>query len=52
MSVRLWRLALMTMLTLAPAWAQTAGIDPALVARANAGDTAAEVRVGECYRCV
>jgi TPR repeat protein len=49
MSGRLWRLALMILLALAPAWAQTAGIDPALVARANAGDTAAEVRVGECY---
>jgi TPR repeat protein len=49
MSGRVWRLALMTMLALAPAWAQTAGIDPALVARASAGNAAAQVRVGECY---
>jgi len=29
--------------------AQTAGIDPALLARANGGDAAAQVAVGECY---
>lgn len=32
-----------------PAHAQTAGIDPALLAKANAGDAAAQVLVGERY---
>lgn len=31
------------------AGAQTAGIDPALLAKANAGDAAAQVEVGDCY---
>jgi hypothetical protein len=39
----------MAMLALTPLWAQTSGIDPALVARASAGNAAAQVRVGECY---
>jgi TPR repeat protein len=34
---------------LLPAFAQTAEIDPALVAKANAGDPAAQVQVGESY---
>jgi TPR repeat protein len=34
---------------LAAAGAQTAGIDPALLAKANSGDAAAEVQVGESY---
>jgi len=36
-------------LVLLPAFAQTAGIDPALLAKANAGDVAAQVLVGERY---
>ncbi len=32
-----------------PVFAQTAGIDQALLAKANAGDPAAQVRVGESY---
>ncbi len=32
-----------------PALAQTAGIDPALLAKANAGDPAEQVRLGESY---
>jgi TPR repeat protein len=32
-----------------PAWTQTAGIDPALLARANAGDASAQVAAGEAY---
>lgn len=34
---------------LLPAYAQTAEIDPALLAKANAGDPAAQVLVGESY---
>ena len=34
---------------LIPSLAQTAGIDPALLAKANAGDAAAQVLVGESY---
>ena len=34
---------------LATALAQTAGIDAALLAKARAGDAAAQVQVGECY---
>ncbi len=36
-------------LALVPAFAQTAGIDPALLAKANGGDAAAQVMVGESY---
>lgn len=31
------------------AHAQTPGIDPALLGKANGGDAAAQVKVGECY---
>jgi len=34
---------------LLPASAQTVGIDPALLAKANAGDPAAQVQIGESY---
>ncbi len=34
---------------LMPVNAQTAGIDQALLAKANAGDATAQVQVGECY---
>lgn len=45
------QLVLRTALAVAsvPALAQTAGIDPALLAKANAGDAAAQVAVGERY---
>ena len=33
----------------ASAWAQTQGLEPALVARANGGDTAAQIAIGESY---
>ncbi|MGB7548811.1 MAG: tetratricopeptide repeat protein [Terracidiphilus sp.] len=42
-------LALVLAPALLPARAQTAGMDPALLAKANAGDAAAEVLVGEKY---
>jgi TPR repeat protein len=32
-----------------PSYAQTAGMDPALLAKANGGDAASQVLVGECY---
>lgn len=35
--------------TLLAARAQSAGIDPALLAKANNGDAAAQIQVGECY---
>lgn len=41
--------ALICTLTPSLATAQTAGIDAALLAKANAGDAAAEVQVGESY---
>ena len=47
-----WKQIALTMifaLGMLSAQAQTAGIDPALLARANAGDAAAQVQVGESY---
>jgi TPR repeat protein len=41
--------ALAATLAVISAQAQTAGIDPALLARANAGDAAAQVQLGESY---
>lgn len=45
---RLLPLALF-LLTLLPISAQTTGVDPALLAKANAGDAAAQVEVGENF---
>jgi len=42
-----WTMALAS--ALLPAFAQTAGIDAALLAKANAGDPAAQVQLGESY---
>ena len=46
-----WKLIVFTAIfvTGASAQAQTAGIDPSLLAKANAGDAAAQVQVGESY---
>jgi TPR repeat protein len=47
-----WKQLVLTMMlatALLPVSAQTAGIDAALLARANAGDAAAQVLVGESY---
>jgi TPR repeat protein len=51
MKVHWYQLLLATIFSsaLAAAAAQTNAIDPALMARANAGDAAAQVLVGECY---
>jgi TPR repeat protein len=47
MSRRVKQLFLMVTLALASAYAQTAAVAPALLAKANAGDAAAQVMVGE-----
>lgn len=51
MALRMNRLILAALLTASfmAAHSQTAGIDQALLAKANAGDAAAQVQVGECY---
>lgn len=48
MGKRFFRLMGMTILTASLA-AQTAGLDPALLAKANGGDAAAQVQLGESY---
>jgi hypothetical protein len=50
--VALWKLTILIATlaaAIAPAFSQSVGVDPALMARANAGDTAAQVLVAERY---
>jgi hypothetical protein len=51
MTMKYARFAWMGLLLIAvtPAFAQTVGIDPALLASASAGDAAAQIRIGEIY---
>ena len=44
-----WKLTLLATIFFPAMAAQTSAIDPALLAKANSGDAASQVQVGECY---